>query len=361
MAPTHKRKRVQLTPEEEEDVEHIEQPILLVRHDPDKEQEVWESFKDEHVEAIEQVPLALHRHYALIHELDQQVDARSASLLPLLLQYIRKRREMELSLTQYGTSVTTSGVGPKEEPLKSSGSSICHSTEVHDIPQPTPSSLPSKLFKPAITTREMLSQIGCLSDELLRAAEEKVNVAQAACDSVCAVYPLFGLYHHDVLGDKVDRHARLLYQAIKDQEALITLGARPGHLEPGNLSKLTVGRWVKPARATLSPIDGDDLDESLDGIQESTGDDPSEAFKSLQISGTKKGRGRAKEQQQFGEIDVASTPPLTITLPAQVPPEQEEVYCYCKRGSFGEDLSIRYVWFLHLNSTVNSTTSHVLA
>ncbi|KAG6878755.1 hypothetical protein C0993_008054 [Termitomyces sp. T159_Od127] len=334
MAPIHKRKRVHLSPEEEEGVEHIEQPITLARHDPDKEQEVWESFKDEHVEAIEQVPLTLHRQYALIHELDQQVTgailpsnwwpthlmcltARSASLLPLLLQYIKKRKEMEFTFTQCATS--TGGVEPKEERSKSPGFNTCQSIEAHDVPQriTTPSVLPSKLFKPAATTREMLSQIACIADELLRAAEEKVNVAQAAYDSV-------------------DRHVRLLYQAIKDQEALITLGARPGHLEPGNMSKLTVGRWVKPARATLSPIDGDDIDESLDGTQDSSGDDPSEAFKNLQISGTKRGRGRAKAQQQFDETNIASTPPLTITLPAQVPPEQEEVYCYCKRGSFGE-------------------------
>ncbi|KAG5341995.1 hypothetical protein C0989_006144 [Termitomyces sp. Mn162] len=201
-----------------------------------------------------------------------------------------------------------------------------------------PSCLPFELFKPETTTREMLSQIACITDELLRASEEKLNVAQAAYDSVCSMHPFLGQIHHDVLVDKVDRHVRLLQQAIKDQEALITLGARPGHLEPGNLSELTVGRWVKPARATLSPIDGDDPDENFDGVQGAvTGDDPSEAFRGLQISGSKKGRGRAKStQQKSDEVSVPSTPPLTITLPAQVPPDQEEVYCYCKRGSFGE-------------------------
>lgn len=240
---------------------------------------------------------------------------------------------MESTLTQCDASVTTSGFEPKEERSTSPGSNTCHSTEAHDVHQrtPTPSGLPSKLFKPSITTRELLSHIACIADELLRAAEEKVNVAQAADDSVCCISSFLVLCH--VLVGKVDRHIRLLYQAIKDQEALITLGARPGHLEPGNLSKLTVGRWVKPARATLSPIDGDDLDERPDDIQE-PGDDPSEAFRRLQISGTKKGRGRTK--QQSDEIHTALTPPLTITLPAQVLPEQEEVYCYCKRGSFGE-------------------------
>ncbi|KAG6861879.1 hypothetical protein C0995_010585 [Termitomyces sp. Mi166 len=297
MAPSHKRKRVQLSPEEE-GAENIEHPLPQEKHDPSKEQEVWESFKDEHVEAC------------------------SASLLPLLLQYIKKRRELKSNhIHTSGASETESGVEPKEEHSKSPDPSTRHSTEAHDVSQriPTPSGLPSKLFKPATTTREMLSQIACIADEMLRASEEKVNVAQAAYDSV-------------------DRHVRLLQQAIKDQEALITLGARPGHLEPGNLSELTVGRWVKPARATLSPIDGDDLNEGLDGTQEAVaGDDPSEAFGRLQISGAKKGRGRAKaSQQKSDEVNVASTPPLTITLPAQIPSEQEEVYCYCKQGSFGE-------------------------
>ncbi|KNZ79384.1 hypothetical protein J132_10350 [Termitomyces sp. J132] len=340
MAPGHKRKRVQLSPEEEESVEHIEQPILHATYDSEMEQEVWESFRDEHVEAIEQVPLTLHRQCALIHELDQQVNARSASLLPLLLQYVRKRREIRSNHTQCGVSDTGSCCQMKEEHSTSPASSTCHSAEAHDVPSrmTKPSCLPFELFKPETTTREMLSQIACITDELLRASEEKLNVAQAAYDSVCSMHPFLGQIHHDVLVDKVDRHVRLLQQAIKDQEALITLGARPGHLEPGNLSELTVGRWVKPARATLSPIDGDDPDENFDGVQGAvTGDDPSEAFRGLQISGSKKGRGRAKStQQKSEEVSVPSTPPLTITLPAQVPPDQEEVYCYCKRGSFGE-------------------------
>jgi hypothetical protein len=49
---------------------------------------------------------------------------------------------------------------------------------------PTPMGIPPERVKVPQTTREMLSHIAWLSEELLRASEEKVNLAQAAYDSV---------------------------------------------------------------------------------------------------------------------------------------------------------------------------------
>lgn len=49
---------------------------------------------------------------------------------------------------------------------------------------PTPMGVPPERIKAPETTREMLSHIAWLSEELLRAGEEKVNLAQAAHDSV---------------------------------------------------------------------------------------------------------------------------------------------------------------------------------
>jgi hypothetical protein len=49
---------------------------------------------------------------------------------------------------------------------------------------PTPMSIPPDRMKPPQTTREMLSHIAWLSEEVLRASQEKVNLAQAAYDSV---------------------------------------------------------------------------------------------------------------------------------------------------------------------------------
>lgn len=50
---------------------------------------------------------------------------------------------------------------------------------------PTPMSIPPNRMKMPQTTREMLSHIAWLSEEILRASDEKVNLAQAAYDSVC--------------------------------------------------------------------------------------------------------------------------------------------------------------------------------
>src|SRR4051812_9290094 len=47
----------------------------------------------------------------------------------------------------------------------------------------TPMSVPPERSKAPRTTREMLSHMAWLSEEILRASEEKVNLAQVAYDS----------------------------------------------------------------------------------------------------------------------------------------------------------------------------------
>lgn len=50
----------------------------------------------------------------------------------------------------------------------------------------TPQSLPilPKHSDPPQTTRKMLSHVAWLSEEIMRTSEEKINLAQAACDTV---------------------------------------------------------------------------------------------------------------------------------------------------------------------------------
>jgi len=47
-----------------------------------------------------------------------------------------------------------------------------------------PESVPPELSHPPVTTREMLSHIAWMTEELLRASQEKVNLSQANHDSV---------------------------------------------------------------------------------------------------------------------------------------------------------------------------------
>ncbi|KAG6820777.1 hypothetical protein H0H93_011542 [Arthromyces matolae] len=327
MAPSRKRKRVE---DHSPGLEEHNQPSE--NHIFEKEQEVWESFKDEHVETIEQVPLTLHRQYALAYELDQQLHGSSlfistsatsisplsiactASLFPLLLQYDSSRKQQRY---RAGGSSDTEASASRHDPP-----SYSQSVKERDIYQQISRNLtlhlPPHLSKSVVTTRKMMSRFAGFAGELIRASEEKVNITQASCDSV-------------------GRHVRVVQQAIKDQKALITLGARPGHLEPGNLSELTVGRWIKPIRANFSPIDGEDVNENIGLLETIHDSDAVEALQKLQITSTsKKNRGKGKASPKDDGISSMSST-LTITLPAQVSAD-EELYCTCRRGSFGEIL-----------------------
>ncbi|RDB21519.1 PHD finger protein ING1 [Hypsizygus marmoreus] len=326
--------------------EAIEQPT---NDRLEKECEVWEAFREEHFEAIEQLPLTLHRQYALMHELDQQANGISADLLPMLQKYILKRREMNLS----SVSKPRDNVSATHEEVDSDGKSATslHLTHVdpsdgvhsqaaplsnglNKATQRLPSEawatlqtipddgLTNRLNNP-ITTRETLSHIALLTEELLRASEEKVNIAKAAYDSV-------------------DRHCRILEQAIKDQESSIALGPRPGHLAPNSISDLILSRSTGRLRATLSPLDGGELEPGVVPTEEQENAAPISDVEQDAHNFTegKRGRGRRKGRVQKQDEYLAQAVPLTITLPAQpvtaAAAAEEETYCYCNQGSFGE-------------------------
>ncbi len=60
----------------------------------------------------------------------------------------------------------------------------------------TPGSLPPELQRDPETTREKLINIGWISEELLRAAQERVHLAQTNHDSVMRI--LFNQHAHDL-------------------------------------------------------------------------------------------------------------------------------------------------------------------
>jgi len=175
----------------------------------------------------------------------------------------------------------------------------------------------------------------------------------------------------------VNRHIRLLEQAIREQEVSISLGIRPGtHPAPILLPDLVVPRWGRPSRTTLSPIpnlSGDGEGERSNDVNVGGGDKESESGpvlglvprrgpgrprihplrrKGIKGPGSRKG-GNPAEQEDSEEIPDRVGPPsrvrssnLKITLPplppAVVPPPDmvidptERRYCYCNQVSFGE-------------------------
>jgi len=177
------------------------------------------------------------------------------------------------------------------------------------------------------TSQELLSHIAWLSEEVVRASQEKVNVAQSAYDSV-------------------DRQIRLLDFAIKEQEVSLTVGLKPGtHLLP-ILSDATVGRWVRPPRDPLDPgvSDGNDQANQGDGVPTLgvVADNNDRAPIAGIVRRGKKGKGKRKS--------AASVQAGSASLKLMVPPlssvglqpddmhvdPHEPRYCYCNQISFGE-------------------------
>lgn len=207
-----------------------------------KEMEIWDVFREEHYEgmrkqrsefeisdniclAIEQLPLTLHRQYTLLQELDQQacsmclsftgssrihlVVDHSNELLPSIHQYVKLRQGLtprsngeqpaidsqsaigNIYLAQdlaVAPDTKSSQTGQSISPMNGSESLLSGVELIRAVPvlatrTSTNMPVPSTSTKPQMS-REILSHIAWLSEEILRASDEKVNLAQAAYDSV---------------------------------------------------------------------------------------------------------------------------------------------------------------------------------
>lgn len=350
---SRKRRRSQAVPAEEEcDEERTSDADTAgEEHGPEerrKELEIWDAFKEEHHEILEQLPLSLHRQYTLIRELDDQSNAYHADLLGNVRKYIAlriqltSRRGMIVDVKQNKLTlpVASDPVAMQADSSQAAGSSPRDELVNIDSPaevqndthngRPTASIAPN-LQSPVIelpssgqTTRVLLQQIAQVSEEALRASEEKVNIAQTAYETV-------------------DRHIRLLDQAIKEQEASISLGIRPGtHLAPILLPDLVVPRWVRPTRTEHSPTPS--LSPELSTIPL-----PQESTEELSTDPARPGRGRKARKKPEPESE--TPPPLPeevlkipatrttrsvkLKIPAQAQADPNEPrYCYCNRVSY---------------------------
>ncbi|KAJ7184096.1 hypothetical protein C8R46DRAFT_449756 [Mycena filopes] len=352
---SRKRRYTQAFPEEEEGEETQEladdggqKYIQSTGQDRlDKEREVWDAFKDEHVEVFD-LSSSLWRRFDLVRELDQQDARNMASLLDSFTKYVHLRR----SLAQPLRPVVPSQDAPTLENIDSS--KIPEPVEIlepgpEDSPplitekspptdEPVPPangadngtendvSSPSNtltVLPPAGHTRELLATIAKLAEASIRDREEKVNLTLAACDSV-------------------ERSIRLIDQAIQEQEHAISVGARAGtRLAPILLPELVVPRWTKPARLTLSP----DLEDALGGEEDKV-PVPSQQRR-------KKGKKGRKKDPIPNEAAVPRPRPKPPYIPN--PDPNEPRYCYCDQVSFGEmlgcdDPRCTREWF-HLSCT----------
>ncbi|KAI0646760.1 hypothetical protein C8Q79DRAFT_956313 [Trametes meyenii] len=251
-ARKHKRRRLDIDVEpvlEETDAPHQEDAELSAGKEPEpaevaqepqpeaeldaeasaKEREVWDAFREEQYELLEQLPLSLHRAFTLIHELDQQAQDNITHITPAILKYVSIRKtlaattELQEPIPPEGgttdTLVNAEAHGLTNRlstngkvPNGSSTSSTVGATPGPSTRRHTRASAFSSLayvVQSSTSTRELLIHIARSAEEVTRACAEKVYLAQHAYDLV-------------------DRYIRDLDRAIKEQEASISLGLRPG-------------------------------------------------------------------------------------------------------------------------------------
>ncbi|KAF5324586.1 hypothetical protein D9611_004456 [Ephemerocybe angulata] len=265
----------------------------------DKEREVWDSVREERFEIVEQLPLTLHRQLSLMRQLDEQSQSYVGSLLPMLREYISLRQSIasppEVSKLETegqvdgGPSDAAATQGPKANPLP------------NILLQPpnalAPMPVPIERTRQPRTSREYLSHIAWLSEEVLRASQEKVNLAQATYDSA-------------------ERHIRLLDLAIREQEVALT--STEGSIQ---LPDLTIPKARSTNSSSANNIDSynaiavqanDALNDRLEDDEHPDDSSPLE-------------RHLMKTVAEH----------LTIN-PKKTTEGGEELYCYCNRVSFGE-------------------------
>ncbi|KAF9557708.1 hypothetical protein CPC08DRAFT_710206 [Agrocybe pediades] len=269
----------------------------------EKEQEAWQAIREAHYEAIEQLPLTLQRQLSLMRQLDEQTISCTSSLIPALKKYIHQRRAMADISEDVVNGVVVSNPPGTANPTSPEDVHREDRSTTSSLPSesaPRNSSSPEKNCKQSEVARELLSHVAWMSDELLRASQEKVNLAQA---------------NHDM----VERHIRLLDQAIKEQEAALSANTSvSSNALVSQLPELVVPKYTHKSRnGTRSAHEMDILSNVVDVSVGAT----SKPTILSRLSGT------PQDMQK-------ETTSLTITLPATQP--TEELYCYCNRVSFGE-------------------------
>ncbi|KAG1883081.1 hypothetical protein F4604DRAFT_1984955 [Suillus subluteus] len=302
---SRKRRRSQAVAAEEECYEErtSDADTAGEEHDSEerkKELEIWDAFKEEHHEILEQLPLSLHRQYTLIRELDDQSNCMIVDV---------KQSNMTIPVASdpeamQADSPQAAGAPPRDEQVSidSPTEALNDTHNARSAASIAPSLESSSIGLPSSrkTTRILLQQIAQVSEEALRASEEKD-------------------------------------QAIKEQEASISLGIRPGtHLAPILLPDLVVPRWnvaLRPHFPRRPPA------ILL----------PQESIEELSTESARPGRGRKARKKSEPESEtppplpeevlkipaIRTTRSVKLKIPAQAQADPNEPrYCYCNQVSY---------------------------
>ncbi|CAL1703918.1 unnamed protein product [Somion occarium] len=333
----------------------------------EKEQEIWDTFREEYFEVLEQLPLSLHRSYALILELDQQVHDYTGILQTALRKYITKRNAIAAKFQKQPKPSISEQVARVPEPAPDAALAqesadggagpLEHTDNARAASQVRQPSVPPPLEEPPENTRELLTTIARTSEGVVRASSEKVNVARHAYDLI-------------------DRYIRDLDRAIKEEETSLSVGLRPGTHPASIILPEVVVPSLKGARAprlTQTPVP-EELQPEIPAlaaeapkepeptpivVEETTSVEPTSVpppallkrkirtSKRVAEAAVAEGRGRSLEKPPEEKEPTAA--PVTRSLKLTVPPlasvapqielptdPNEPRYCYCNQVSYGQ-------------------------
>ncbi|KAJ7093134.1 hypothetical protein C8R44DRAFT_815663, partial [Mycena epipterygia] len=148
----------------------------------DKEREVWDAFKDEHIEVFD-LSSSLWRCFDLVRELDQQDAKTTTALLNAFMKYVHLRRDTATSPQSEPENLGSSV--QNLPPVPTEGSSTATSDQPMPATNGASSSSPFKHVPVApapsdqLSTRELLATIAKFSEASIRDREEKVNLTRA--------------------------------------------------------------------------------------------------------------------------------------------------------------------------------------
>lgn len=195
-------------------------------------------------------------------------------------------------------------------------------------------------------TDEILPQISMHVGELLRASEEKVNLAQAAYDSV-SPFPTAYRLGIEYSCQQVDRHVRLLDQAIREQESRLPADSR----SRGGLDLQTTNGTFTLSSCT--PLENglymlaDAAQEEDEATVLTNGRMPTEKTSRQKRGHRRKVLEGSRSRPAPEEVNTTSGPvgvmgavlgvPDATSVLSDMPINPNEPrYCYCNEFSFGE-------------------------
>lgn len=289
MPTTRKRKHVHTdSPEPQNDETEVNEE----QNELSTELHIWESFREEYIETIDQLPLSLHRSFTLLRQFDAQSHEQMSKLLPATRQYIKYRESLKDTNNSSNISWTQKNAWLK------------------------------------------LKDISTFGNEYLRAAEEKVNLAQSSYDSV-------------------DRHIRLLDQAIREQEQQLShlnptdTTAREQNDEMQNLQSRVKSNGVISKKdksvptVTSTPLGviqvGPSPSLTTPGLSDVIPEQKADPHRS---SPTNPGMKIVEKNHEIsGDVSAAQplVPEISRSLVRDMPFDPHEPrYCYCNGFSYGE-------------------------